>query len=304
VVVGGANLDIFGFSAGPILMQDSNPGRIEDSPGGVARNIAENLARLGVETQLITAFGSDANGRNLAEECVADGISIAGSLTVEHVPGSRYLAILDEEGGLAVAVSDMRAMDSLTPEVLSLQREMMDSADLIVADTNLSAETLAWIAHECSSPLLLDPVSAGKAPRAVTALPAVHTLKLNTMEAGALLGRTVNRDDEGEVERAAWDLLEVGVRRVFITLGRRGVMALDDREALMLPAPHVEVANATGAGDAFTAGVAFATIAGMTLLETAAFGSAMAAAALASKRTVSQSIDLREIRQAMKEMLS
>ena len=304
VVVGGANLDVVGFSAAAVVNQDSNPGRIEDSPGGVARNIAENLARLGVETHLITAFGSDVNGQRLAEECRADGIAIDASHTVEHVPGSRYLAVLDDAGDLVVAVSDMRALDSLTPELLVLRRELLDSADLVVADTNLSAETLLWLARETSAPLLVDTVSVAKAVRVAAALPHVHTLKLNALEAGALLGREVDRASDEAVEAAAADLLALGVRRVFITLGRLGVFARDERTSARLEARKVDVVNATGAGDAFCAGVAYATIAGMTLVETAAFGSAMSAVALQSARTVSESIDRHGVAEMMKELLS
>jgi pseudouridine kinase len=304
VVVGGANTDIFGFSAAQVVSQDSNPGDIEDSPGGVARNIAENLARLGVDTHLITAFGSDANGLRLADGCRASGIGVAGSLTVDHVPGSRYLAILDDAGDLVVAVSDMRALDSLTPMSLSERRLLLDSAALIVADTNLSPEALLWLAREMAAPLLIDTVSAAKAVRAAAALPSVHTLKLNALEASTLLGRDVNRASDADVKAAAHELTSLGVQRVFITLGRHGVFACDDREGVRLPAPNVDVVNATGAGDAFCAGVAHATIAGMTLRETAAFGSAMSVIALASARTVSESIDARRVATAMEEMLS
>ena len=304
VVVGGANLDVFGFSDDRFLPRDSNPGRIEESPGGVARNIAENLARLGIETHLITAFGSDASGRHLAEECRRDGILSEASLSVEHVPGSRYLAILDEDGNLAAAVSDMRAMDALTPAALADRTKLFATADLIVADTNMPAESLKWLAREFSAKLLLDPVSAAKASRAVGALPHVHTLKLNALEASVILGREVDPALESDIARAGADLLELGVERVFITLGPLGVFAQDAGATVRLDAPSVRVANATGAGDAFTAGVACATLQGLTLLESAALGSAMAAAALASKRTVSESVELSVIRSAMKEILS
>jgi pseudouridine kinase len=304
VVVGGANLDVFGFSAKGVVAQDSNPGHIEDSPGGVARNVAENLARLGVDTHLVTAFGSDASGLRLALGCRADGIAIDASLTVEHVPGSRYVAILDDEGDLVVAVSDMRALDSLTPAFLTARRRLLDSADLVVADTNLPAETLLWLSRESMAPLLVDTVSTVKALRATAALPGVHTLKLNALEAGALLSREVDRASDAEVESATQDLMSLGVRRVFITLGRHGVFARDSQGGVRLRAPEVAVVNATGAGDAFCAGVARATIAGMTLAETAAFGLAMSAVALSSERTVSESIDPEKVASAMKELLS
>jgi pseudouridine kinase len=304
IVVGGANLDVFGFSAATLSMRDSNPGCIQDSPGGVARNIAENLARLGCETHLITAFGSDANSIQLADSCTSDGILIEASLIVDHIPGSRYLAILDDAGDLALAVSDMRALDYLTPSALSDRRTLLDSADLIVADTNLPAETLVWLARESQAPLLLDPVSARKASRAAAALPQVNTLKLNSLEAGTLLGRKVDPDSEDEVVCAVDDLVGLGVERVFLTLGPLGVLARDTHGTARIGPGVVQVANATGAGDAFTAGVAYAMLEGLALEESAAFGSAMAAIALTSTRTVSESINLTAVRSAMKEMLS
>jgi pseudouridine kinase len=304
VVVGGANWDIFGFSAGPFLLRDSNPGHIEDSPGGVARNIAENLARLGVETHLITAFGSDDPSRRLAQSCRNANIDAGSSLTVEKVPGSRYLAALDEDGNLVGAVSDMRALEALTPEALADRSELLDTAALIVADTNLPADTLAWLVGASSVPVLLDPVSADKAKRSLRALPSVHTLKLNSLEAGSLLGRRIDPGSASDVESASADLMDMGVKRVFLTLGPLGVHARDLNDSLHLSPFPTSVVNATGAGDAFTAGVALAQLDEMTLAETAAFGSAMAAAALASERTVSESIDLAEIRKVTKEMLS
>ena len=58
-VIGGSNMDIQGFPNNPLVMKDSNPGKVDISMGGVGRNIAENLSRLDVNTKLISAMGND-----------------------------------------------------------------------------------------------------------------------------------------------------------------------------------------------------------------------------------------------------
>ena len=72
-VVGGANMDIGGFPDGRLRLEDSNPGRVHLSVGGVGRNIAENAARLGLDVSLISAIGGDPNGRMLLEDCRQKG---------------------------------------------------------------------------------------------------------------------------------------------------------------------------------------------------------------------------------------
>jgi pseudouridine kinase len=79
-VVGGANTDIVGHSKAALVAHDSNPGVVSVSSGGVARNIAENLARLRVRTSLVTAFGADTHGRELERACRALRIDTAASL--------------------------------------------------------------------------------------------------------------------------------------------------------------------------------------------------------------------------------
>lgn len=303
VVVGGANVDILGIVHGAVVAHDSNPGHVGESPGGVGRNIAENLARLGVPTQLITALGSGIHGRYLAAECADDGIGTDAALVVDDLPGSRYLAICDSHGNLEIALSDMRALDRLTPSVLAERAGLFAGAALVVADCNLPVASLHWLADNVTAPLLLDPVSVAKAPRATGILERLYALKLNAGEAGALLGRDVDANSDADVQAAATELLARGVGRVFVTLGQRGVHAADRTGHRRVPAPHAAVVNVTGAGDAFSAGVVYATLADMDLSATAALGSAMAALALESERTVSRAVNRETLLARYEELL-
>ena len=105
VAVGAANIDLNGFPGQPLVMRDSNPGHIRTCPGGVARNIAENLARLGVPVALITALGNDTGGASLRASCRELGIRLDRSVEVPGHPSSTYMAIMDEEGDMALGLS-------------------------------------------------------------------------------------------------------------------------------------------------------------------------------------------------------
>lgn len=303
VVVGGANTDIASFADAPLIFRDSNPGHVRISAGGVGRNIAENLTRLGVDAHLVTALGGDDNARRLLQECRDVGVGVEGSLAVPELPGSVYVSIMDEGGDMVLALSDMRTLDALTPEVLQMRAHILDAADLVVADTNLPAESLVWLAENTRVPLVLDAVSVAKAPRAVPVLPLLHTVKASGFEAGVLLGREVRNRDHAEA--AARELVALGVRTAFVTTGAFGVAWADVSGSGHLGSPNVaEVRNATGAGDAFAAGVAYATLETWPTLEAAAFGSACAVVALESEETVSERMSLELARSRMEAILA
>lgn len=282
-VVGGANTDIVGIPEGRFALRDSNPGHVRTSAGGVGRNIAENLARLGARVRLVTAFGDDAEGQALAAGCEESGIDTSFSIRAEGIPGSRYIAVLDAGGDLAAAVNDMRALAMLTPD--RLDPAAFVGADAVVLDTNLQPSTIARIAElAAASPLVLDPVSTAKAQAARPILGRLAAIKPNLREAEEL-SRAAGA--QGAAER----LVAMGVDRVFVTMGSEGVWCASAGESFSLPAFPAEVANATGAGDAFTAGVAWGIACKMTLRTTAEWAMALGTIALESERTVSEQID-------------
>ncbi len=112
VVVGGANIDIKARSSASAIAQTSNPGHTSTTPGGVARNIAENLARLGTTTQLVAALGRDVHGERLLAETREAGVLLDYVHRSAHPTGS-YTAVLDADGELLLAVADMRARPTI-----------------------------------------------------------------------------------------------------------------------------------------------------------------------------------------------
>ena len=298
-VVGGANIDIGGFPGAAAVMEDSNPGRVVRSAGGVGRNIACTLARLNVDTRLVTALGSDAFARVIRDDCRDAGVDLSSALTFD-ANSNVYLYIADSAGDLRLAVSDMALCGRLTPEALEAQLPMLNAMDAVVLDANLPKETLAWLAGQVHVPLIADAVSTAKALRLIPALPRLHALKPNELEAEALAGIPVT--DPASAGAAARRLLDLGVQQVFVTLGKQGVLCADARTSRFIPGPPVRLVNATGAGDAFTAALAWAQMRGMDLVESTRAGIAAASLTVESPEAVSRSITPQVIEQRMQSL--
>lgn len=294
VVLGGANLDVVARTAAPVVAATSNPGRTLTSLGGVARNVAENLARLGRSVHLVSAVGQDPAGERLLAETAAAGVLTGAVVRSAHPTGS-YAAVLDHDGELVVAVADMDAVAGLRPEDLPRLGDLVAGARLLVMDANLSPATAAYaleLAAAREVPALVEPVSVAKAAALGAVLDGtrpVHTLTPNRDELAALTGRPVG--DDAEVAAAVRDLVARGVQRVWVRLGAEGSLLFDadsaaDEAAVRCPAQPADVVDVTGAGDAMLAGYAHALLAGAPPVDAVRVGQAAAALTVQVRRSV------------------
>lgn len=297
VVVGGVNMDIGGKSYNPLVPNDSNPGEVHMSLGGVGRNIAHNMALLGVETRLLTAFGDDLYAEKIAGSCGELGIDISGALKIPGASTSTYLYIAGPDGEMEMAVSDMDICNEITPEYLAGKMNVLNNAQLVVADTNIPQESLEFLAEHCSVPIFIDPVSTAKAVKIKSILDKIHTLKPNKLEAELLSGVKINGTQD--LEKAADILLDTGLRRVFISLGSDGVFAADHKEKMIVPCKKVEPLNMTGAGDAFMAGLVWAYLEGTDLKTTAIAASSAGAIAIEGEDTINPQMSVKMLQEMM-----
>ena len=298
-VVGGVNVDVGGISRSALMPGDSNPGRVRVSLGGVGRNIAHNLALLGLDVRLITALGDDIYARNIIASCSELGIDVSHSLRVPGEATSSYLYLAGPGGEMALAVSDMEIYRHLTPEALSARLPWINKAGALVLDTNIPAESVEWLCRHAETDVFADPVSAVKAEKLRPVLDRLHTLKPNRLEAEVLSG--VKITDERTLDRAADALLSAGVGRVFITLGPDGVLAADGNGRIRLPRRPGPEVNATGCGDAFTAALVWAHLRRFGLAGSAGAGLAAAAVAMAGEETINPAMSAEAILNSLNE---
>lgn len=297
VVVGGVNMDIGGRAFAPLVNADSNPGNVTMSLGGVGRNIAHNLALLGTDVRLLTAYGDDVYGQKIAASCGELGIDASHALRLSDERTSTYLYIADEQGEMALALSDMEVCKRITPSYLSANLPLLQNAQVIIADTNLPEESLVFLAENCQQPLFCDPVSTTKAEKLLPILTRIHTLKPNRLEAALLSGVPIRQKED--VPRAAQALLEKGVHRLFISMGAEGVYAATQEQQLWLPNLPGNMVSTTGCGDAFMAALVWAYLEGTDLKTTALAGLAASSIAMESRATINDAMSATALRERM-----
>ena len=290
VVVGGAAMDLKARSADPVRLHTSNPGTLTQTAGGVGRNIAEGLARLGSRVHLVAAIGDDLAGEDLLARTARAGVGLGHIVRVPEPTGS-YLALLDSDGELIVAVADLAATDALTVAQVAGARDLIGGAAVVVLDGNLPAGVLVWvltIAAAASVRTVLEPVSVAKAGRLSGLVQPAHplfTLTPNLDELAALAGRPVA--DTRDAISAARELQARGVAHVWVSRGERGsLFCADDGTVTVLDAAPATVVDVTGAGDALTAGYVHGLLAGEPPLAAARTGHLAAALTIASPQTV------------------
>ena len=297
VVVGGVNVDIGGKSFAPLVAEDSNPGTVSVSLGGVGRNIAHNLSLMGTDVRMLTAYGDDIHGQKVAASCSELGIDVSHARRITGGTTSTYLYLTDEKGEMALAVSDMEICKKITPTYLAGNLNLLQNAQVVVADTNIPEESLIYLAENCTAPLFCDPVSTIKAEKLRPILHRIHTLKPNRLEAELLSGVKIGYIED--VAKAADRLLEMGVHRLFISLGGDGIYAAMGKERLYLPNLPGQMVNTTGCGDAAMAAIAWAYLEGMDLKQTALSALAAGAIAMESDETINPAMSATALRARM-----
>ncbi|MBA3530910.1 MAG: carbohydrate kinase family protein [Ardenticatenales bacterium] len=293
LVFGGAALDAKARAIEPLVHGSSVPGQIRVSVGGVARNIAECLARLEVPTILFTAVGDDSLGEYILERTAHSGVDISPSLRVPAARTSAYLAMFEPEGPIAWAMDDMGILAHLTPEVVSLQRHLIEGARAVVLDNNLPLETMEriiQIAREAKVPICADPTSRYLASRFVPFLPYFNFIAPNQQEAGVLCDCEIQSEDDAL--KAAQQLVRRGVRMALITMGDMGVIYATTNESGHIRAPAVDILDPTGASDAMTATVVYALIHEFPVDEAVRLAVTAAMLTLTSQDTVRNDLSL------------
>lgn len=284
-VIGAVNVDISGTPDADYVAGDSNPGHVRITLGGVGRNIAENLSRLGHRIMMITVLGEDANAQLVRQGCRDVGIDLSCSLTVEAGRTSTYLCLNDEQGEIVGAVSDMAIYNALTPEYLQTRLEVINRAALVVVDANLTEEALCFIGQNVTVPVFADPVSTPKCRHLNGVLNAAAGIKPNRPEASLMTGVEIRTDDD--LAAAAAVFHEKGVQNVFISLGGRGVYYDNGEEKGILPIFGGEIINTNGCGDAFLAAAADGYLMGLSVQDIARRGLAASALCAQSESAVS-----------------
>ena len=287
VCIGAAHLDRTARCEGEFVPGSSNPVKLRESPGGVARNVATHLARLGREVALASAVGSDAEGERVMSALARDGIDASAVLRRDG-PTASYTAILEPGGELVAGLVEGAIYEALDPAFVTDLGRRFAAWPAWLVDANVPAAGLADLA--APGRLFACAVSPVKAARLRPCLGQLEGLFANRAEVAALAGRAVaSADDALEAGHA---LRDAGLGTAFVTLGGQGVAVAAAGVSAVWPALPSAVRDVNGAGDAFAAGVIDGLLGGAALNDAVGRGLAVASLAAECDGPVPPALDL------------
>ncbi len=289
LVIGAAGVDIKAKSSDALQWEQSNPGIVRHSIGGVARNVGENLARLDVKTILLSAVGDDVLGKRVRRATRAGGVSVRH---VRVVPGERtgsYVSIFKPDGTLWVAIHDFDIMSYVDRNYLLNHAELFETARLVFIDSNLNDEALDTVfelAEQYGVKVAADPTAPVLAGKLCSRLDRLYFLTANAAETTQLCGLQNPAKDRDTAIEAARQLVSLGVSIAVVTLGESGAAYADSSGGGYIRAVRTQVIDPTGAGDAFTGAVIFGLLNDVGVDEAMRLGTTAASLTLLSKDTV------------------
>ena len=299
-VIGGANIDIVGSSIDPLQNYDSNPGEISIAYGGVGRNIAQICARLGENIKFVTCFSGGSYGQAMKEDCKRLGMDVSMSSTVEDLPSSMYIALLDNNRDMKLGMSDMRILRRMDSEMLQPILETLHEDDIIIIDSNLDMESIEYIATHAKARIAADPVSAHKAARLKSVLNHLDIFKPNQFEASELTGIWI-KDEETARQNLDW-FIEHGVKEVIISMADRGILLGTAEHKTWFTHRPINMENATGGGDSLLGAYVASRLAGKCPLESMRFGISAAVISIEQDAVRRRNLNTEEVNAKISDM--
>ncbi|MGW0332070.1 ribokinase [Streptomyces sp. NPDC003011] len=276
LVVGSANADlVIGVERRPGAGETVLGSDLAVHPGGKGANQAVAAARLGARTALLARVGDDAHGRLLLDAQRAAGVDTEGVL-VGGAPTGVALITVDPSGDNSIVVSP-GANGRLTPQDVRAAEGLLRASRVVSAQLEIPLETVVEVVRSLApdSRFVLNPSPPRPLPSEVLA--ACDPLIVNEHEAKVILGDAAVGDRPEDWARV---LLAKGPKSVVVTLGSQGSLVASAEGAERVAAVKVDAVDTTGAGDSFTAALAWKLGAGSSLAEAAGYAARVGAVAV------------------------
>jgi len=290
LIIGAQNIDIYATTKNEYTLHDSNLSKIHIAFGGVARNIAENIKRMGNPISFLTIFGDDYFSQSAKKSLEDLNIDITESRLIKSATNSVYLGVMDQDNDLFLGLNDMDILKELTKAYLSTKSEYINSFDILIIDNNLSIEAIEYLLKEYHhKTIVMDAVSTKKVIKIANLLQYIDLLKVNQLE----LGKLSKKED---LSLQISDLLEQGVSSILVT-NQDKTIKLATKEGIISSKP-IEIANiinASGAGDAFLSGFVHGMIHQLSNQEKLLYAKKLAYITLLSHNSTNELLSIEEV---------
>ena len=303
VGIGAANVDVYGKSKIKIRTHYDHPADIFSNAGGVTRNILENYALLGGEAKLLTAIGDDSYGHVITDSCNRVGVDVSNVLIEKGATSGVFMQIQDENNDMYLAICDMSILNYLNSKYINDNKDIILNARAVLFDPSISNDSIEALLDLCCEKVetYCDPISDEYALKIKPYISRIDCIKPNKTELECLSGIKINNDED--LLLAAKTVIEIGVKKLFVSLGKDGILYMDNAGTCIRKKlkPVENMVNASGAGDALIATILFGYSKEYAIEDIIEYGLAAGVAAIMSSSTINPDLSLDLLNKILKE---
>ena len=290
VVIGAVFVDIKGYPESNFIPSGRNAGRVEQVHGGVARNVAEDIANCELRPTFVSLVDESGIGLDVVRKLNDHKVNTRYIRTVRDGMGT-WLAVFDNDGDVFASISKRPDLLPIADILDEQGDEIISQADSIVIEICIDKEIVKRVfklAKKYNKKVFAVVANMGIALQRRDFLQSIDCFVCNLQEAGMLFSDDYSEKTKEEmVEILSQNVIAAQIPSMIITMGGDGAVYAD-KHGLKghCPARRVEVKDTTGAGDSFCAGVSIGLTYGKTLAEACEIGSHLAASVIVTSENV------------------
>lgn len=290
VVIGAIFVDIKGYPEAAFIPTGRNVGRVEQIHGGVARNVAEDIANVELRPTLISLVDDSGTGSDVIRKLKSHKVNTDYIRTTPDGMGT-WLAVFGNDGDVYASVSKRPNLLPILEILDAHGDEIFQNADSIIVEIDIDKEIVKRIfklAQRYGIPVYAVVANMSIAVERRDFLQSVDCFVCNLQEAGILFSDDFSGKTTDEmVEIIAEKVRLAQIPSMIVTMGSRGAVFADKHgQKGYCPARKVEVKDTAGAGDSFCAGAAIGLTYGKSLKEACQIGAFLAASVITTSENV------------------
>lgn len=290
VVIGAVFVDIKGYPFNTYIPKGRNVGRVVQVHGGVARNVAEDIANIELRPTFVSLVDNTGMGQDVLQTLKNHKVNTDYIWAVEDGMGT-WLAIFDNDGDVIGSISKRPSLKPIVHIIEENEEAIFKDCDGIIIELDMEKEIVKKVFNAAKKYhkdvyALVSNMSIAVERRQMIQNTACFVC--NQQEAGIFFSE--DYDDLNEEEMLAkliGNVKSANIPRMVVTMGEKGaVFATIDGENGICPSKKVEVKDTTGAGDAFLAGVATGLIYGKSMMDACKIGTRLASSVICTSESV------------------
>ena len=290
VVIGAVFVDIKGYPESNFIPAGRNAGRVEQVHGGVARNVAEDIANCELRPTFVSLVDDSGVGKDVIRKLNDHKVNTNYIQLTPDGMGT-WLAVFDNDGDVFASISKRPDLMPIADVLDAHGDEIFANADSVVIEICVDKEIMkraVKLAKKYNKKLFAVVANMSIAQQRRDFLQSIDCFVCNIQEAGILFSDDYSERTTGEmVEIVSKKVIAAQIPSMIVTMGGDGAVYADMYgDKGHCPARRVEVVDTTGAGDSFCAGVAIGLTYGKSLAEACEIGAHLAASVIVTSENV------------------